>query len=95
MDGVQLASDERRNTATIEESAREAVGTKVAEVAPLFVAIYPEGAQVLGGISRSSMYELVASGQLESCRIAGRRMIPLDALYAYAAQVRGQAPDAA
>lgn len=91
----RLAVDEQREREIAQGESDAAAGAKVAELTPLFVAIYPEGAQALGGLSRSTMYDLVASGELESCRIRGRRMIPTDALLAYAARVRGQAPDAA
>lgn len=42
----------------------------------------PEAAQALA-ISRSKLYELLASGALPSVRIDGSRRIPRDALNAY------------
>jgi excisionase family DNA binding protein len=42
----------------------------------------PEAAQALA-ISRSKLYELIASGALRSVRIDGSRRIPSDALTAY------------
>ena len=39
------------------------------------------GAQeALGGISRSSLYELLGSGRLRSVKICGRRLIPWSAI---------------
>jgi excisionase family DNA binding protein len=42
----------------------------------------PEAAQTLA-ISRSKLYELIASGALRSVRIDGSRRIPSDALITY------------
>jgi excisionase family DNA binding protein len=42
----------------------------------------PEAAKALS-ISRSKLYELLASGAVRSIRIDGSRRIPLDALNAY------------
>jgi len=44
----------------------------------------PEAAAVLA-ISRSKLYELLASGALESVRIGGSRRIPVTSLEAYVA----------
>lgn len=48
---------------------------------------YPvdEARALLGGISRASIYELIAAGQLLTVRIAGRRLVPessIDAIIA-------------
>jgi excisionase family DNA binding protein len=42
----------------------------------------PEAAQALA-ISRSKLYELIASGAIRSVRIDGSRRIPADALTTY------------
>nr|WP_241755943.1 helix-turn-helix domain-containing protein [Actinomadura sp. RB99] len=42
----------------------------------------PEAAKALA-ISRSKLYELLASGAIRSIRIDGSRRIPLDALTSY------------
>ena len=34
----------------------------------------------VSGLSRSSLYELLAAGQLRSIKVAGRRLIPAEAL---------------
>ena len=46
----------------------------------------PEAAKALA-ISRSKLYELLASGAVSSIRIAGSRRIPLTALEEYIAQL--------
>jgi excisionase family DNA binding protein len=48
---------------------------------PLLVTI-PEAARRLG-IGRSTLYELIASGAIETVRIRRARRIPVDALHAY------------
>jgi len=47
----------------------------------------PEAAEALA-ISRSKLYELLASGAVESIRIDGSRRIPLTALEAYISRLR-------
>jgi len=47
-----------------------------------------QAAQALG-ISRSTIYELLASGELESVRIGTSRRIPVDALDRYVGGLRG------
>jgi excisionase family DNA binding protein len=42
------------------------------------------------GIGRSRFYELLASGEVESIRIGGRRLVPADALLAYVARLRAE-----
>ena len=42
----------------------------------------PEAAEQLG-ISVSSTWELISSGQLESVKIAGRRLVPHDVLVGF------------
>jgi excisionase family DNA binding protein len=46
-----------------------------------------EAAQVIG-LGRSKVYELVASGAIESVRIGRSRRVPLDAVEAYVAELR-------
>ena len=46
-----------------------------------------QAAQYLG-IKRSLTYELLASGELESVRIASRRLIPVEVLDQYIARLR-------
>ncbi|KLL09843.1 MULTISPECIES: helix-turn-helix domain-containing protein [Protofrankia] len=50
-----------------------------------------EAAAVLG-VGRSTVYELMAAGQIESVRIGRSRRIPRAALVAYVDRLRG-APD--
>jgi excisionase family DNA binding protein len=39
-------------------------------------------AQAVSGLSRSTLYELIKSGRLRAVKVAGRRLIPRDALEA-------------
>jgi hypothetical protein len=39
-----------------------------------------EARQLLGGISRKSIYDLIKSGELRTVMIAGRRLVPDDAI---------------
>ena len=47
-----------------------------------------EGARALG-ISRASIYTLLSSGELPSLKVAGRRLIPVEALRDFVAQRSG------
>jgi len=49
----------------------------------------PEAAQALA-ISRSKLYELIASGLVRSVRIDGSRRIPIEALESYIARLLDQ-----
>jgi excisionase family DNA binding protein len=40
-----------------------------------------EARSLLGGISRKSIYDLINSGELKTVMIAGRRLVPKEALY--------------
>ncbi len=40
-------------------------------------------AQAVSGLSRSTLYELIKSGRLRAVKVAGRRLIPRDALEAF------------
>lgn len=53
----------------------------------------PEAAGRLG-VGRSKVYELVASGALESILIDSARRIPSDALEAFVARLRREAQEA-
>jgi excisionase family DNA binding protein len=50
-----------------------------------------EAAQALG-IGRTLMYALVMSGEVESVQIGRLRRVPVDALDAYIARLRGSHP---
>lgn len=47
-------------------------------------------AVALTSIGRSRLYELMASGELESVKCGKRRLIPADALERFVASLRGQ-----
>jgi excisionase family DNA binding protein len=49
----------------------------------------PEAAQALA-ISRSKLYELIASGLVRSVRIDGSRRVPIEALETYVAHLLDQ-----
>lgn len=55
-----------------------------------------EAAELLG-VNRNRVYPLLASGEIESVRVAGgtRRMIPLQAIDNYVAKLRAAAQEAA
>ena len=55
----------------------------------------PAEAAELLGLGRSTVYELLASGDLESVCIGRARRIPHDALLAYVGRLRGTQVDAA
>jgi excisionase family DNA binding protein len=44
-------------------------------------ALYAQ-AQAVSGLSRSTLYELIKNGRLRAVKVAGRRLIPRDALEA-------------
>jgi excisionase family DNA binding protein len=56
---------------------------------PLLVTV-PEAAAALS-VSRATIYELLASGELESVRLGRSRKIPVAALEAYVARLRKEA----
>ena len=56
---------------------------------PRFVGV-PEAQTVLG-LSRTSVYALLDSGQLRSARCGGRRLIPVDELDRFAESLIAQA----
>ncbi|WP_035931936.1 MULTISPECIES: helix-turn-helix domain-containing protein [Pseudofrankia] len=55
----------------------------------------PAEAAELLGLGRSTVYELLASGELESICIGRARRIPRDALDSYVARLRGLGGEAA
>ncbi|GAA2136568.1 helix-turn-helix domain-containing protein [Actinomadura napierensis] len=57
---------------------------------PKLLLTVPEAARALS-ISRSKLYELLATGAIRSVRIDGSRRIPLDALNAYINTLMGEA----
>lgn len=59
------------------------------DTAPLLVNL-EQAAEVLGGISRSRLFELLASGEIESVKLGRRRLIPAAALAAFVAQLRSE-----
>jgi len=62
---------------------------------PRLLLTVPEAAEALA-ISRSKLYELIASGLVRSVRIDGSRRVPVEALESYVAELldREEAVDA-
>jgi excisionase family DNA binding protein len=60
----------------------DAAGADLRELpAPLPPITYRvDDAVAVSGLSRATLYKLIAGGQLSSVRVAGRRLIPADAL---------------
>jgi excisionase family DNA binding protein len=58
-------------------------------VTKLLVSI-DEGCEVVG-VKRSKMYELLATGEIESVKIGKSRRIPVDALEEYVSRLRSEA----
>jgi excisionase family DNA binding protein len=50
-------------------------------------------ASEVSSLSRSRLYELMASGELESVKVGATRLIPHDALEAFVARLRQEAAD--
>ena len=63
----------------IKEEARTKKNAKAAPptITPLLHTI-PETQKLLGGLSRTFVYELLGSGQLKSVKIGKRRLVPHD-----------------
>lgn len=51
----------------------------------------PEQASAQLGIGRAKMFELIASGTIESVKIGRCRRVPAEALEAYVARLRNEA----
>lgn len=56
---------------------------------PRLLLTVPEAAEALA-ISRSKLYELIASGALDSVRIDGSRRVPVAALNAYVSALQSK-----
>jgi len=56
------------------------------DTAPLRLALSPEQAAVALGIGRTTVYDLIARGQLRSLRVGRRRIIPVVALETFLAE---------
>jgi excisionase family DNA binding protein len=62
---------------------------------PVLVPVWPETAQMLG-IGRSTVFRLIADGELPSVRIGRRRLVPVAGVRDYAARLAARqtgAPD--
>lgn len=54
---------------------------------PLLLPIHPDVGEALGGLGRTKVYELLASGELASVRIGRRRFVPAAAVAQYVARL--------
>ena len=59
------------------------------EIAPRLISVRQFGAAV--GIGKTLAYELVNSGEVETVRIRGRILVPVEAVDAYVCRLREQA----
>jgi len=60
------------------------------------LASIPGTTEILGGISRSRVYELLAAGELEAVKIGSRRLVVVASIDAYVERLRADGgPDAA
>lgn len=56
------------------------------EVDDELVPWWPDTAQRLGGVSRSTVYRLIKAGELESTTVRRRRFVPASAIRRYKAR---------
>jgi excisionase family DNA binding protein len=49
--------------------------------------IWPDTGTALGGLGRTKIYELIASGELRTVKIGRRRFIPVTAVQEYVARL--------
>ncbi len=50
----------------------------------------PERAAEALGVGRSTMFELLASGEIESVKVGRARIVPAEALHAYMRRLRAE-----
>jgi excisionase family DNA binding protein len=61
----------------------------------ILLPIWPDTGAALGGLGRTKIYELIASGELRTVKIGRRRFIPADAIREYVARLERAASPAA
>ena len=49
--------------------------------------VHPDTGKALGGIGRSKVYELIASGELRTVKIGRRRLVPAAAIEEFIARL--------
>lgn len=57
---------------------------------PVLVDAWPDAAKALS-VGKSTLWELIARGELESVKIGARRLVPVDAINDYVCRLREQA----
>lgn len=55
---------------------------------PVLLSVYPDTGQALGGLGRTKVYELIASGELRTVKIGRRRFVPASAVEEYVARLQ-------
>jgi excisionase family DNA binding protein len=58
---------------------------------PVLLPVYPDAGNALGGLGRTKVYELIASGELRTVKIGRRRFVPVSAIAEYVARLEAQA----
>lgn len=51
------------------------------------LSVYPDAGRALGGLGRTKLYELIASGELRTVKIGRRRFVPASAVEEYVARL--------
>ena len=59
-------------------------------VEPVLIKAWPDAAQALG-VGKSKLWELIATGELESVKIGHSRLVPPAALHSYVERLREDA----
>ncbi len=80
--GANLGPPERRKEEQLKKTPKKAP----ADVTPLLHDIITTQ-KLLGGVSRSTIYELFASGQLKSVKLGKRRFVPHEEALRYVASL--------
>lgn len=57
--------------------------------------VWPDTGEALGGLGRSKIYELIASGDLRTVTIGRRRFVPVTAVREFVARLEGASAPAA
>lgn len=83
-----------RQPTNLEEEARPIVGRKERSAQPSGrkLLVKPEEAATILSVGRSTVYDLMASGELESVRIKSSRRVPIAAIERYVERLLDEAP---
>jgi excisionase family DNA binding protein len=53
----------------------------------VLIPLWPDAGNALGGVGRTKLFELVATGELRSVKIGRRRFIPVEAVREYVSRL--------